>query len=422
MKAFTARPILLVLLVALCLRLIAGCLWQARLEGPFGFGDSLSYWELGRALARGAPYQYGGSWIFRTPGYPILLAPIFWIAGPDASPLWGRALGAVFGTLAVAGVWWLANRLFSPRAALIAAVIAAFYPGAIVTSALVLSEAPFCPLMLAHLGLWIAAWQASTPRLAGLFGFSAGLFAAMATLVRPSWLLFTPFALAVTLLITGARWRNLAACAAMLLGLVAGMLPWWIRNAQLTGRFVTTTLQMGASLYDGLNPRATGASNMDFVGRFFEEEVRETGDLPSPYPAAFEYRLDRRMHAAAVAWAKENPGRVAELAAIKFVRIWNVWPNEPSLSSWPVRIAVLLTYLPVLVLAVAGAVRTTRRGLPYVLCWLPAVYFSLLHMIFVSSIRYRQPAMLALMVLAAGFIAEVIWKSEAERGTANQLR
>jgi hypothetical protein len=47
-------------------------------------------------------------------------------------------------------------------------------------------------------------------------------------------------------------------------------------------------------------------------------------------------------------------------------------------------------------------VRTFRRGWPYILCWLPAVYFTLLHTVFVSSIRYREPAMLAMLALAAG--------------------
>jgi hypothetical protein len=36
------------------------------------------------------------------------------------------------------------------------------------------------------------------------------------------------------------------------------------------------------------------------------------------------------------------------------------------------------------------------------LCCLPAVYLTLLHVVFVSSLRYRDPAMLALLALAAG--------------------
>ncbi len=84
-----------------------------------------------------------------------------------------------------------------------------------------------------------------------------------------------------------------------------------------------------------------------------------------------------------------------------------MWPNEPSLRSWPARLGIVSTYVPLLACSLAGVWRFSRRGWPYVLCWLPAVYLTLLHMVFVSSIRYREPAMLALVVLAAGFIVAV---------------
>jgi 4-amino-4-deoxy-L-arabinose transferase-like glycosyltransferase len=419
--AHIARFVLL-LVLALALRLAAGWWWQSDLGDPqaFGFGDSTSYWELARSIAAGEPYQYGSAdaRVFRTPGYPILLAPIFLVAGAEPPVMWGRAMGAFWGTLSVAGCWWLGRRLFGDRAGWIAALIAALYPEEIAASILVLSESPFCPLMLLQLALWTVAWQAPTPGRAGVFALVAGVAAGAATLVRPSWLLFTPAAIAVGLAFGRPRKRHLGLGLALLAGLAMTMTPWWLRSAQLTGRFVPTTLQVGASLYDGLNPRATGASNMQ-PGEDFQKGLRwidQYADCPDREP--FEYRLDRTLRDEALAWARSHPGRVTRLAAVKILRMWNLWPNEPSLSAWPVRVAVAMTYLPVLVLGIVGAGRAIRRGWPYVLCWIPAVYLTLLHMIFVSSIRYREPAMLGLIVLAAGVLAS--GEGKEERGTRNE--
>jgi 4-amino-4-deoxy-L-arabinose transferase-like glycosyltransferase len=399
MKPADWKWLALLLLVALAVRLGAAVVWERRAAGQFLFGDSESYWELGRAIAEGRPYQYGDppARVFRTPGYPLLLAPLFLMGGGDPPVFWARAENAILGTLCVAAVWWLGRSLFDERCAWIAAAIAAVYPGAIALSGLVLAETPFCLLMLVQLALWAAACQAQTPRAACAFALAAGLAAGAATLVRPSWLVFTPLAGLVGIAFGAGRARQAAVAGAMLGGLVLVMVPWWARNAAVTGRFVPTTLQVGASLYDGLNPQATGASDMRFVPRFTEHVRRQPGE-------PLEVYLDRRMREQALSWARQHPGEVGRLALVKLCRLWNLWPNEPSLSTWPVRIVVALGYVPVLLLGLCGAAGTIRRGVPYWLCWLPAVYFTALHVIFVSSIRYRQPAMLGLIVLAAGAV------------------
>ena len=67
--------------------------------------------------------------------------------------LLARAEAALLGTLAVLGVWWLTRLLFDDRAAHDCGNFGGVLPGGNRTErALILSEAPFCPLMLLQLG------------------------------------------------------------------------------------------------------------------------------------------------------------------------------------------------------------------------------------------------------------------------------
>ena len=394
--------LVLVLALALAVRLAAGVAWQSRLgERRFEFGDSETYWSLARSIARGEAYEYADNPVFRTPGYPLLLAPLFLHSSADPPVVWARALSAVFGVLGVLAVWLLARRLAHPRAALAAAAAAALYPGQVVLGALVLSEAPFCAAMVGSLAIWAAACRSPSVGSSSALSLGAGLASGVAVLIRPSWLLFAPLACVCFLVFSADRRRVVREALFLFLGLTAVLTPWWIRNYHATGHFVPTTLQVGASLYDGLNPRATGASDMRFV-----EEHEQAAPHRELTKAEVAFRLDRQLRAEAIDWAAGHPKQALRLAAVKFWRLWNVWPNEPRYSSWGVRLFTIFTYVPALILGIIGAYWTIGRGRAYWLCWLPAVYLTALHLVFVSSIRYREPAMLPLVVLAAVAVLE----------------
>ncbi|HVV99761.1 MAG TPA: hypothetical protein VHB77_05455, partial [Planctomycetaceae bacterium] len=233
-----------------------------------------------------------------------------------------------------------------------------------------------------------------------------GVLMAAACFARPSWLLVAP---GLVLLMFVARmghpawlpWRCLVSRGTVLLGAMAlCFIPWIVRNYRVTGRFVPTTLWMGPSLYDGWNPHATGESDM----RFIEED--------GLYQKMSEYDVDRHYRRAAWEFAEEHPGRAAWLAAVKLWKYWRPWPNPREFRSAAVWV-IGAWFVALLALAVVGMCissgGTLSRGWLALLSLGPIVYFSALHMVFVSSFRYRLPAEYPLCVLTAVGI-DALWR------------
>ena len=108
-----------ILALALLVRLGAAYWWQSRVPAGqrFGFPDSESYWALGQKIAAGKPYEFGPIpyRLFRTPGYPLLLSPIFLVGGQNAPVMAGRVLSVLLGTLTVLLAAVLARQLFDER-------------------------------------------------------------------------------------------------------------------------------------------------------------------------------------------------------------------------------------------------------------------------------------------------------------------
>jgi hypothetical protein len=154
------------------------------------------------------------------------------------------------------------------------------------------------------------------------------------------------------------------------------------------GRLVPTALWSGASLYDGLNPAATGASDMSFLGD------------PEVWPLD-EQDQDARLLELAAAFARERPLQMLRLAAIKLGRYWSPWPNAEGFRSRVVAVLSTLFEVPILALVAMGAYRMRRDPRAWVLMAGPILYFCALHLVFASSMRYRIPGEMAALGLAS---------------------
>ncbi len=405
-----------VLVAALVIRVAAAVWWHSRAAGHgdiFQVGDSHSYWTLASHLARFEPYEYGSpdARIFRAPLLPLVLAPFTLIPDLSTAVFASRLLFCMLGVLAVALLMAFTDRFAGPKAARWCGLIAAFYPSAIGMSITVLSEALFMPIMIGHLILLLTALESSGPR-STRAAIGAGGLAGLAILTRPSWLLFIPFATVLGMLFFKQRKHQFAIALISTLAAAAVLTPWWCRNAAITGRFVPTTLQVGLSLYDGLHPGATGASDegMQFSQRIqAEQRIADQAVPEHKRVSTFEFRVDQRAKRAAMSWAFDNPLRVVTLAGAKFLRTWALWPAGGEIGSTMMRLAITVGTFFVLATSLIGTWLSLKNQQQMLaskcrwqlfVCWLPCIYFTLLHMVFVGSIRYREPAAFVLCCLS----------------------
>lgn len=422
---------------------------------PYLFPDSHNFREFADSLRETGTYRdslFRQAW--RTPGYPLFLLALDTL-GLGAPPA-VRRVQVVLDTCNILLVFLLGAHLFHPVTGLLAAVLFAFYPFVIYMSALVISETLSHTLLL--LSLLLLAWWLvprpgkATPPLAGsrrtwvAGGHLLGGVLGSLVLVKTSFALFAGFVLVFLFLRgmtgkrpgTGAepthpRRRVFYGAGLVLVGWMAVMAPWWIRNAIVFRAFVPFSTMSGFTLWEATGWGADGGPNHDKVafpdtypllvslpkaGRLWspDREHPEFGRHPRGTAiltdqaetslffgnaADVERKADQMLRAALREEWRRDPVRILRLSGAKFLRTWSPVPNWEGAGRMRYRIAMLCSYVPVLVLAGYASWRCRKRWREVGGLWIPVVYLALLHAVVMGSIRYRLPAMGGLIVLAA---------------------
>jgi 4-amino-4-deoxy-L-arabinose transferase-like glycosyltransferase len=398
-----------VLAIAFAARAAAAFVIQATL--PPGVddlipGDATSYLDLANDLAEGHEFAV---WepprrVMRMPGFPALIAASFLTLGK--SHIAARLLLSVVSTLGCLLVFMLGRRLFDDRTAFIAAAITAVLPTFVAFSSLFLSESAFAVTLVASLipaaSLLKGLSEPKTPNSDLLcHAATCGALIGVACYMRPSWLLWAP-AVAFFAVIAGrAKPMTWVVAAVMGATTLLTLLPWAIRNHRVTGHFVLTTLWMGPSLYDGLNPNFTGDSEMSFFDR---ENLLATMS---------EYDVNKEYARRAREFAWNNPGRAIQLSFIKLWRYWKLWPNALQFNSWSEWIAVLASSIPLFTATLLGIWKGRPGWIALALTLGPVLYFAAIHSVFVGSIRYRLPAEYPMTLLAALGVVALVHRKPA---------
>lgn len=413
------RPELRALLILATLGFLLRAAWvlyRWQESGPaLEFDDERLHWQLAANLVhRGELVSDDGRFAARMPLYPMFLALFAW-AG-DWGVLAARLAQALASACCAPLAAHLAGSVFGRRGGWLAGTLVAVDPFSVFFCNLLLTEAVFTFIALA---LAAAAWRAlSDPDSFGWRGsvvLAAG--GAAAVLTRPSaagWVLLVWL---LVLLFDRRRARGAARAVLCVAVMAACLLPWGLRNRSVVGDWAWLSTNGGVTLYDAQGPQARGDSDQSFLAQM--PELAELGEV----------QRDDRLRELALRQMRADPLRVLRLAGVKFLRTWSLFPNVADYRRGVAAYAgaaFTLTVLAAALVGLAGAARHGRvlegkRGSVRALvvaALLPIVYFTLVHCVFVGSVRYRAPLMPHLALLGGG--ATVVFRAGVSSDLATQ--
>jgi hypothetical protein len=399
-------------LAGLFINLLFGALYQFSADPAHLEADEGEYFHLSGQLLDG---------IFsltprRTLGYPLILAAIRSVSNNFlfvqvvvcalyslSAPILFLAVRKVTRSLVTAGLCGLALALWAP---------AIFYGTTLYSETLAL------PIFLGALcflplGSRVLEGRPSERIWEGLL---CGILLGLATHVRPMYLLFLPFLLAIVLIEERRFQRAIGRFLTIIAGFLLVIGPW---SVYMTARFhhpILVTSNGGETLAGGLTPRLLDnattrpvfvAGRTTWVGPGKWLSLSENGYL-TPRELQLPYdQQDEILRARTIRWIMEHPLDASYLEMRKIAYMWGLYPfAQNGLGQ------MLLGNLPTIALLLIGIVaflRLPKSRTSLARFWMLPLFVSAVALISWGSWRFRQPGDVGLLsfcvICAAPYLA-----------------
>jgi len=272
----------------------------------------------------------------------------------------------------------------SKEVALVAYSLYLFYPFFVFYQALVLSETIFITFFLLgfyflyrwRLNHFLIDWQM----------FSSLLFFVLA-LYTKGVLTILPVVLVVLFYVLNNKinFKSLLSTVALSIASYSILMsPWWVRNYSLFDEFVPFTTSGYHNLYLGANKH-----NQD-GGIDWSKDV-DVGFVNRVHQIDNEIEVSRIYKTEALKYIVENPYAYLRLSILKLQRFYNPVFNSDQFDKPHYNIISITTYGIYITLSLVAFVQTSAYWRLLSPIYMTVFYFTIMHMLFISSIRYRLP-------------------------------
>jgi 4-amino-4-deoxy-L-arabinose transferase-like glycosyltransferase len=325
------------------------------------------------------------------PLYPIALTGLYELGGTGEEAQ--RLLGSVFGAGTIIVLALLGRRAGGERVGLVAAGIGAVYPMLVTADGALMSESLYGFLIGLTLVAAFRLRDVLSVGRAALLGVAAGL----AALTRAEGALLLPLLLVPMLRRPGGVRVAIAACLTMLVVIA----PWTVRNALVFHRFVPIANDEGITLA-GANCQPTYYG--DQVGSW-----RPGLPCTKPYPGN-EAAVSSRQQSDGLHYAEHHLARLPIVILAREGREWSLFrPGTDDGRSASIEKLGIRVYYLLALLAFYGFVLLRRRHGPTWILTAPIVLVTITAALIYGAARFREPAELSIVVLAAVAVDQ-LWR------------
>ncbi|HAC64727.1 MAG TPA: hypothetical protein DCF68_14625 [Cyanothece sp. UBA12306] len=373
--------------------------------------DEQEYYRLSSNLLEGN-YEFNAR---RTLGHVILLTILRLMTFDNF--LGVQLLCVIIFSLSAPLMYLLARRIIGNNlVAMLVGLLIIFWPPYIYYGNSLYSETTVLPIFITLLIL-LPRGSLLTNKLDGNWRLwiLCGVLLGVCMLIRPMYLLFTPFA-ALIIFLEENRWKTaLNHCAIFALGCCLIILPWSIYMTTNAGVPILISANGGETIAGGLNPVLIEQGYQEFVtpsgrqswfgpGKWLTISANgylNKEELKLPYA-----QQDALLKKRTFNWVWQNPGSALYLESAKLLYMWGIYPlkldKQTLFGSIPT--------MTLLALSIAAMIRFRQNVRQLSRFWVLPIFVSGVALISWGSWRFRQPGDLGIILLSTIFILSLMIK------------
>lgn len=329
---------------------------------------------------------------FWEPIYPIILSLFYGFE--ESKFIFIRIFQNLINIITILIFYLFIKRFWDLRIAVIGAWILSFYPLHIVVSNIFVAETLFTTfLLLSFFLFYLVLFDQNVKHYKYII---LGVILGITSLIKSTIVGFIPMMFIIVFFYKKDKIKSLVGIALAIIAIIVAISPWSIRNYRIYNTPFILTTKVGYNLYNGNYPITEDERNRSYMNLFSMQ--RKIPMLNTEGLTEVERNTLYMKEGANIIY--RNPLSTLKLMGIKLINLWSPFPQGEEKRKLYVMTVLLFFYLLTVIPSIYVVIKQIRDVKVFIIVSF-IIYFTIIHAIFVTSIRLRVPLDIFIILLAS---------------------